>query len=267
MRMTTDRTNAERESLRSASMPAFWAVVILACLMVIGGGMQPAAAADPQTREIERLLWVLDYYNGDLNGIADAKFQAAEAGFLADRNISGTLSSDEMLARLRKAFDERLKKARAEATKGQVVAARPIENPTTLLASKRSNLIVAGSCASMHLFRLDDLRPLSVVTQPACMDITGLTATNTAYVQQYSDGLMVRDLDFNLKLDLITQPAADQADISGGVTLPDADAALVHTLHRSVEYVDRVRSGAAVSLATFGGSRTWLRLVQGVREC
>src|SRR5262245_52493229 len=78
----------------------------LACTLAVS----QTALADQQTREIQRLLWSLDYGADRLDGNMSSGTSTRIQKFLTDRK-KASLSGEPLLAELRTAFEEATAKA------------------------------------------------------------------------------------------------------------------------------------------------------------
>ena len=133
---------------------------LLAGLILSCNATGPAAAGDPTTREIQRLLWQLDYGADRLNGEMSADTSTRIRKFLSDRR-KASLSGEPLLAELRAAFEEET--AKALSASNEIVDRIPLVQSrygdSVLVISPDDNVVMAGTCP-INRARLSDGSPL-----------------------------------------------------------------------------------------------------------
>lgn len=122
-----------------------------------------AFAGDATVREIQRLLWALDYGAVRLDGLQSADTKARASKFLADRKKDTAITDNQLLSELNAAFDERKEKALKPAGSSEIIDRRGLtktfSDSTKMVVSSEDNLVLSGSCP-INRFRLSDSAPL-----------------------------------------------------------------------------------------------------------
>ena len=146
-----------------AFLGRFWrarwlqAALILALASTVS---DPALARDATVRDIQRLLWSLEYGAERLDGVTSAEMSGRIRKFLSDRGKS-SLSGEPLLAELRAAFEE--KTAKALSASNEIVDRVPLiqsrYGESALEISPDDNVVMAGTCP-INRARLSDGSPL-----------------------------------------------------------------------------------------------------------
>ena len=153
--------------MRDSVQSSFTRYVIHALLIaLLFLNWNPAFAADPNVREIQRLLWALGYRAERLDGVASTDMRTRISKFLSDRDKSGLRSDDDVLAELRSAFEAKRLAATNASKDPEIIDRRAVQNTNTMstdlrmVVSPEDDLVLGGSCKTINRFRLSSSAPL-----------------------------------------------------------------------------------------------------------
>lgn len=192
---------------------AFRNPLLLLLLVFTLAAPNTAVAGDPAVREIQRLLWSLEYGATRLDGIMSADTSARIQKFLADRSKTALSGNEQITGELNAAYGEA--RAKAISSSNEVVdRGRLLSSNSSgqrMAVSPSNDLVLAGSCP-INRVRLSDSAPLkpfricgiSFVVSEALH----LIVSNAHWANDI-DGLLLVDRDSGLRVDFIEAPNAD----------------------------------------------------------
>ncbi|MEC9367584.1 MAG: caspase family protein [Pseudomonadota bacterium] len=191
--------------------------------------------------EQQRLLWALGY-GTTIDGRAGADTGKAISEFLSARRGGTSLSGSALTQALQEELDKEFAKKREELSRPVISTALPIDFLTFLYVSKQRNRLHAGSCGKVHMFRLDNLRPVDRLVGRNCSANIAYSERDNAFYETYSDGVVKRDTESGIGVDYFGY--ANDFGIAGkGLLLPGETGLVV-----ARDYTGPSNNDAAITL-------------------
>jgi WD40 repeat protein len=233
--------------------------VRLACLALAGSllalvYLPPfyALGADSELLEQQRLLWVLGY-GSRIDGKPGTDTTQAIFKFLGQEHKDASLEGSALTDALKKVVDQRFEERRAEAKKPVIKTSLPIDSNEFIFVSEQNNLLLAGSCGKVHVFRLDNLRPLDHLVGRNCRSTVAYSEKHNSLFETYSDGVVTRDVETGLATDFYS--ASNFGSAGQGTLLPDESGLIVARSFTGPAGIE-----AVVSYLDLSGSRAFTPL-------
>jgi WD40 repeat protein len=169
------------------------------------------SAGDSRIREIQRLLWALDYGAARLDGVDSPAMRTRASKFLTARGKPPSIGDDQLLEELKAAFDQKKQELEKPANNPEIVDRHGIAdyNPQ-MFVSVEDDLVLAGVCP-IYRFKLSNSAPLRVNRSCAQYNpfvysrTTGTIAAGSRWEGEVY-GLVVSDAKSGLRTDFIEIP-------------------------------------------------------------
>ncbi|WP_431554892.1 caspase family protein [Methyloceanibacter sp.] len=192
-------------------------------------------------------------YGTSIDGKPGTDTSQAIAKFLGQERKGNSLEGSALTEALKEVADKRFEDRRAEVRKPVIKTSLPIDSNEFIFVSEQHNLLLAGSCGKVHVFRLDNLRPIDHLVGRNCRSTVAYSEKHNSLFETYGDGVVTRDVETGLATDFYA--ASDFGSAGQGVLLPDESGLIVARSFAGPAGVE-----AVVSHLDLSGSRAFTPL-------
>ncbi|WP_157955827.1 MULTISPECIES: caspase family protein [Devosia] len=192
------------------------------------------------------MLSILGYEPGDVDGAMGPKTQAAATAFRIKQGLGPDVEGEALLEALRSGIGDVVAKEQLSREAPVALAPSSFTDLQFIQPLRAENLLATGKCEGAHLFRLDSLEPLGVVTSSFCRKVLGVVEASKAAVVAHNGGsIALQDLRTAQTLEMLRFTSGDFIS-AGAVHERTEQVAFVtgygkalHTLSLSPPYAER----------------------------